>query len=328
MNRKEREMIYGLLIHLGRNMWAPHTAADHVRCDEKVWTEITEHMADVGANMLVIDIGEAMIYPSHPELAVKGSWSPDRMRSELKRLRSLGIEPIPKLNFSSSHHAWLKGYGRMMCTREYYQVVADVIRDTSEIFDRPRFFHLGWDEEKEKIQKVNRFDYMAIRQGDLWWHDMLYTVKQAEMNGSRGWIWSDYQWLHKEEFFEKCPRSVMQSHWFYSAGFEPGKEIRDDKKMREAKWAEPHTLCVFKELDEAGYDQICCGSNIYNHNNFPDMVKHCLRNVSEKRLFGFLNAPWGEVDASAKNRGRYLNAVDQLAGARGMVERFRRLRQA
>ena len=58
------------------------------------------------------------------------------------------------------------------------------------------------------------------------------------------------------------------------------------------------------------------------------MVKHCLRNVSEKRLFGFLNAPWGEVDASAKNRGRYLNAVDQLAGARGMVERFRRLRQA
>ena len=29
---KPDEMIYGLLIHLGRNMWAPHKAADHVRC--------------------------------------------------------------------------------------------------------------------------------------------------------------------------------------------------------------------------------------------------------------------------------------------------------
>ena len=95
---KTVETIYGLLIHLGRNMWAPHKAADHVRCDENVWREITEHMADVGANMLVIDLGEALFYPSHPELAVKGTWSPEKMRAELKRLRSLGIEPIPKLN--------------------------------------------------------------------------------------------------------------------------------------------------------------------------------------------------------------------------------------
>ena len=312
-------MIYGLLIHLGRNMWAPHKAADHVRCDEKIWTEITEHMADVGANMLVIDLGEAMIYPSRPELAVKGSWSPEKMRRELKRLRGLGIEPIQKLNFSSSHHAWLKDYGRMVSTEEYYKVVSDVIRDTAEIFDHPRFFHLGW----EKIQKVNKFEYMLIRQGDLWWHDMLYTVKEAEKHGCRGWIWSDYQWLHKDEFFEKCPRNILQSHWFYHAGFD--KPERDDKAMREAPWAESHTLCVFKELDEAGYDQICCGSNIYNQNNFPDLVKHCLRNVSRERLLGFLNAPWGEVDATPKGRARYLNAVDQLAGARGMTERYRRL---
>ena len=54
---KPDDLIYGLLIHLGRNMWAPHKAADHVRCDEAVWREITEHMADVGANMLVIDLG-------------------------------------------------------------------------------------------------------------------------------------------------------------------------------------------------------------------------------------------------------------------------------
>ena len=321
---KKNEMIYGLLIHLGRNMWAPHNAADHIRFDENVWVEVTEHMADAGANMLVIDLGEALRYPSHPELAVKGSWTPEKMRSELKRLRGLGIEPIPKLNFSSSHHAWLKEYGRVMSTKEYYRVVSDVIRDAAEIFGRPRFFHLGWDEEKEKIQRVNKFEYMALRQGRLWWHDMLFTVKEAEKNGARGWIWSDYEWLHKDEFMKNCPRTVVQSHWFYTEDF--SNPNRDERKMREAPWAEPHTLCVFKELDEAGFDQICCGSNIYNQNNFPDVVKHCLRNVSEKRLLGFLNAPWGEV-RGGKDRASYLNAVDQLAGARGMVERFRRERK-
>ncbi|MCQ2411194.1 MAG: CTP synthase, partial [Elusimicrobiaceae bacterium] len=44
-------------------------------------------------NLLLIDIGEAYRYPSHPGLAVPGAWSPEKMRTELKRLRELGIEP-------------------------------------------------------------------------------------------------------------------------------------------------------------------------------------------------------------------------------------------
>ena len=64
-----------------------------------------------------------MEFPSHPELAVKGSWSPERMQKELERLRGLGLEPIPKLNFSAMHDEWLGDYGRMLCTDEYYRVL-------------------------------------------------------------------------------------------------------------------------------------------------------------------------------------------------------------
>ena len=68
-------MTFGLLIQLGTNMWErPGAVADHVRCDERIWNEITARMAERGANMLVIDLGEALFYPSHPELAVKGTW--------------------------------------------------------------------------------------------------------------------------------------------------------------------------------------------------------------------------------------------------------------
>ena len=122
--------IRAMLMHLGWNMWSdiPVTswgpykgeelscicAADHVRTDFGVWRRVTEQMAADGYNMIVIDLGEAMVYPSHPELAAKGAFDPDAMRRELDRLRALGLEPIPKLNFSTAHDTWLKDYGRMV----------------------------------------------------------------------------------------------------------------------------------------------------------------------------------------------------------------------
>ena len=79
-------------------------------------------MARAGMNMLVIDLGDGIRYESHPEIAVQGAWPPARLREELARLRALGLEPIPKLNFSTAHDAWLHDYSRMVSTPAYYKV--------------------------------------------------------------------------------------------------------------------------------------------------------------------------------------------------------------
>ena len=154
--------IKAFLLHLGHNMWCewlpdelqetakiePQFKADvKLRCKEEVWRRITDHMAVRRLNMVVIDVGEAVVYPSHPELAIEGSWSPDKMRDEVARLRGMGIEAIPKLNFSATHDGWLKHYHRMLTLPKYYEVVKDLIRDVAEMFGTPRFFHLGYDEE-------------------------------------------------------------------------------------------------------------------------------------------------------------------------------------
>ena len=76
--------------------------------DEAIWHEATAYMAAKGLNVALIDLHEGVVYPSHPELAVEGSWSPDKLRGELDRLRGLGILPLPKLNFSTTHSAWQK----------------------------------------------------------------------------------------------------------------------------------------------------------------------------------------------------------------------------
>ena len=68
-------LIWGLLLHLGRNMWgdcptAINPPVDRFVCDEEFWEELTEKAAKSGLNMIVIDLGEAIQYKSHLK-----SWS-------------------------------------------------------------------------------------------------------------------------------------------------------------------------------------------------------------------------------------------------------------
>ena len=304
-----------VLLHMGVNMWCDRIPdrwgncdtperlalvgqADHLRFDEGIWREYTDRMAANGLNMAVIDVGEAVVYPSHPELAVKGSWTPDRLRAEVARLRGLGIEPIPKLNFSTAHDTWLKEYGRMVSTPKYYQVCADVIRDVCEIFGRPRWFHLGYDEETAAHQ--SQYEFAVVRQGELWWHDFLFFVKTVEKLGMRPWIWSDFYWHHPADFLARMPRSVLQSNWYYGAAFEDAKDFA--KKRVQA----------YVDLDRAGFDQMPCGSNWSCDENFGNTVRFCRKNVSAARLKGFLMAPW--YFTVPLHREKVLQGLD-LAGA-------------
>ena len=120
--------IRALLLHLGHNMWCDWFPADadpaacpkapkpdaRLRSRDDLWLKTTDYAAKKGVNMIVIDVGEGVVYPSHPELAIEGSWSPDRLRAEVRRLRAMGVEAVPKLNFSTSHNGWLKQYRRMV----------------------------------------------------------------------------------------------------------------------------------------------------------------------------------------------------------------------
>lgn len=144
--------IRAVLLHLGRNMWcdypteqmgapAPESAQtlnqkpkfSLVWTDER-WRTVTDYAAQAGINMIVIDLGEGLFYPSHPELAIEGTWSIEKMQAEIQRLNSMGIEVIPKLNFSTTHNGWMGDYSHMVSSKPYYRMCEDVIRDVVEIF--------------------------------------------------------------------------------------------------------------------------------------------------------------------------------------------------
>jgi len=306
--------MWGALLHMGTNMWSDIPVeqwgnlkpdevevvcqGDHLRFDEAVWQKLTARMQTAKMNLLVIDLGEALQYQSHPELSVKGSWPIERFRKELARLRGMGLEPIPKLNFSTAHDAWLKEYGRQVSTAAYYKVCSDMICEVCEIFDKPRFFHLGYDEETAAHQA--KYSYAVVRQGELWWHDFLFFVKEVESQGVRPWIWSDYYWNHPAEFLNRMPKAVLQSNWYYGAAFEPAKQ----------KYVQ-----AYLDLDKAGFDQVPTGSNWSNDVNFKGTVEFCKKSLAPEHLKGFLMAPW--FFTLPKWQEKNLQALAQVEAAMG-----------
>ena len=333
--------IRALLLHLGHNMWCDWypEGFDFARLDEKcrrrlpdvelrskypLWRKVTGHAAAKGVNMIVIDLGEGLVYPSHPELAIKGSWSPDKIRDEVLRLRGMGIEAIPKLNFSTTHNGWLKQYRRMLSTSTYYSVCEDLIADVAEIFGQPRFMHIGFDEETAHHQDNDgRTLMITVRKGEFWWHDFLHIVKTVERNGMRPWAWSDFGW-NNPEYYTRCPKSVVQSNWYYDecyGGFDLATNKTKDHKRLKAFW----------DLEKAGFDQNPCGTNWVGwkrrqvNAGADDVIGKVVelgRNVVGKdRLLGFMMAPWASCDNDG-NVETNIRGIDLFADAFGQEGRL------
>ena len=320
--------IRAILLHLGLNEWGDwlgpdeerdqgrNYTADKIRFDETIWRETVDYMRKAGMNTVVMDLGEFVAYPSHPELGVTGSWTAERMNAEVRRVKAMGLEPIPKLNFSAGHDSWLKEYHRMVSTRQYYKVCADVIKDVCDIFEKPRFIHLGYDEETAGHQ--HKQTHVTVRQGELWWHDFLWFCRGVGKLGMRPWIWSDYGWKH-DDFVGRCPKEVLHSNWYYDeqmGGFDPDTTTN--------AWSKS-VLRLYEALDKAGFEQVPCASNwqspqrkkaglANNDACMGELVKFCRERLSPANLKGFMMASW--TNCAGRGCQTFNHAgIDQLATA-------------
>ena len=251
--------------------------------DTPTWDEVVKYVAECGYNMLLVDVGDGMKYESRPEIAAPDAWDKDFLRKKIAEARALGLEVIPKLNFSCGHHTWLKKYRRMISTPEYYAAASDVIRECCEVFDNPRLFHLGMDEESAS-KPIHR--EMNIMRGErLWWHDCNFFFGEVEKYGARPWVWSDYYWHNTESFTKNMSRSVLQSNWFY-ARFKnyPEGDIANKR------------ISSYEELDALGFDQVPCMSTCRGFDGAVDncvqTLIHAKTKMADERVKGFLMAPW------------------------------------
>lgn len=288
------KMMWAFFIKLSTNMWGDEGGTrkyspffPELITDDNVWREVVDFLPSQGINTVLIDVGDGIQYESHPEISIPGAWSKDKLKKELDHMRSIGLTPIPKLNFSTGHDTWLKEYSRMVSTSIYYQVCEDLIKEVAEVFDYPEYFHLGMDEENAADQKS--MAYCCIRQKDLWWHDAYFFFDICEKLGMRPWVWADFCWAEPDNYLKKMPKSVLQSNWAYNA-----VKRNPDGSYPDVKYQ------TYVKLEEAGFDQVPTSSTWTVWYNSEQTMELGKREIAPERLKGYMTAAWHFTIPEAK----------------------------
>lgn len=318
------ERIWSYFIQLGHNMWRDATYREEFRgplqtqatgrfktemyTDRAVWRQVIDFLPACNINVVVIDIGEGLLYETHPEISTKGAWTREELRSELARMRAMGLEPIPKLNFSAYHDEWLGEYSHMLGTQRYYEVVRDLIDEVCEVFDSPRFFHLGLDEE---YIPDHRKCLTVIRSSDLWYHDLYFYMKCLEKHGARPWVWADPSRRNLDEYVRRMPHDCIQSEGCYE---------RIIPRDAEGKLPARGGLQSMVTLAKHGYDQIPCVSTWACDQNAAQVIDFFEREeIMDGHFLGLLDAPWQATDRISLYT--LLNDAHRMRYAREMFER-------
>ena len=291
-------MIWSFFMYLSRHMWnEPGTPGKLKYFDGPVselnetnvdtWDEMMRFIAERKYNMVVIDCGDGIKYDSHPEISAPDAWDKDFLKKKLDEMRALGLEPIPKLNFSACHLAWIKEYRRMISSPIFYKVASDLIAEVCEVFGYPRLFHLGLDEENLALQ--HSLPMVTIRQHDLYWHDVNFLFAECEKHGARPWIWSDNYWDNPEAFTNNMSKSVLQSNWYYGV-FSKKHKSEYNRIAVEA----------YSKLDEMGFEQVPTMSTCFRAGgvNSLQTLAFAKNELNPDLVKGFMTVPWQQTKPS------------------------------
>lgn len=287
------DKIWAYTIQLGRNLWSdcterPIATLDYTQAvfpyyesyakDAKCFRELVDHAASVGANTLVINLGEALHFESHPEIAIPGVWTAAELSAEIEHIRSLGMEPVPMLNFSAAHDIWLGKYERMLSTPEYLAVCGDLIDEVCALF-KPKYLNIGMDEETWEAQK--NYDYATIRNNGCFFKDLAFLLDRCRKNGVRPWMFCDSESRSREEFVAAVGKDVLLSD----------QQLMFRKKTEDGKrWMEyPDQLAA---LAREGYD-VVPGLNCYRvHRIMEEKLNFVTANFPHERTVGAVVYPY------------------------------------
>lgn len=336
--------IRSALLHLGMSMWGGYLAPGEKRepgrmyartecpTDSAVWNDITALMHQRHYNQAIIDLGGGVEFPSHPEITVKGSRSAQWMRDEVRRLADMGIEAVPKLNFATTHDAWLGLYERMVSTPKYYEVVRDLINDAVEMFNHPRFIHLGMDEEDGDWQK--KFVHVTVRRGEMWWHDFKFYLDCLERHNARAIIFGGgIASVDESRFFKEMPKSVVQNVGMYGHTLTLETAERGFKREGGEWWGRMLKIMqgLFRRMSDGGYDILSCASNwkwipekerhlVKCGKDYPQdresiawLHNYLSKEIAPERLIGGMTAPWKPLEQQYLPYWR--DGINQLADA-------------
>ncbi len=116
------------------------------------------------------------------------------------------------------------------------------------------------------------------------------------------------------------PKRVLQSNWYYNSDkIDPKlhKEPQSQEAIR-CRWDQRVWTAAYQWLEDAGFDQVPCGSNCGTDKNFGAVVEWGRTHVPSVRLKGFCMAPWILTLPAKRQKG--LDAIRLVGEARKSFE--------
>ena len=332
----DSKMIWGLMVYLSSNQWGGKNPIDF---DENFWNYLLDKCEEGGINTILLDVGDGVVYDSHPELAVKGSWSRERTHQELEKCRARGIEIIPKINFSTHHNFWLGEYRCMQSTKPYYKFCSDIINEIYEIFEHPKYIHLGGDEE-EIVCAIQGTDYVVFRKPELYLSDYKFLIDEVKKTGSIAMIWNEPLIYYPDlctKYINPDDVVVMPCYYWNHYGGDDGPVMTEidghykDKGItrEEDLWIRANFRKYILPLMDHGYKYVPTTSifNQYPDTNTDHVVEYFKNGTpSQDQILGYISAPWeptkdytytaGYCNREFNSRDSFDKSIEAMARAR------------
>ena len=191
---------------------------------------------------LTDDQGWRVEIKRHPKLASKQHYTQEELRDIVEYARKRGVEVIPEVDVPGHTVAILAAYPHLACTHkqgvekkvgetvnmmlcasqeEVYDVMADVVREISEIFESP-YFHLGGDEAAVPEnwakcdackQMMERLGYTKPTQLMIPFFDRV--LGEVRKNEKKPILWCELNniWPPADDYLFPYPKDVTLVTW-------------------------------------------------------------------------------------------------------------------
>ena len=191
---------------------------------------------------LTDDQGWRMEVKSQPKLASKQHYTHEQLRDLIQYAKQRHVEIIPEVDIPGHTVAILAAYPHLACTHkqdaekkvgetvnmmlcasqeEVYSVMADVIREVSEVFESP-YFHLGGDEAAvpENWSKCDACKAMMERLGYTKPTQLMVPffdriLSEVRKNGKKPILWCELNniWPPADDYLFPYPKDVTLVTW-------------------------------------------------------------------------------------------------------------------
>jgi hypothetical protein len=234
--------VRGYLLHLTHYApgWVDRKAGEK-RFDLEVALELTEEAAAQGFNTLFIGVSDGVRYASHPEFR-RGYSAPMKELAVLAaRARQLGLDVVPKLNFSRSaincHNNWMRAPDESWHLHfdddYFWKTGFECIDEVIDACKPGRFFHVGMDEDHDRSYTQYVAAMRTLRAGlrtrglrTVCWSDSALDYPSGQVYREKS-----------ERAEEELPHDTVRLLWNYWAV--PRREMRRISGLGHELWGAP-----------------------------------------------------------------------------------------